>query len=145
MVSKTTATYDQVTGLFTIWAPIDGGNERAIYEAQGYSGRGACKNNPDCEHIRNEGPLPFGRYRIGIPFDHRRVGPLAFRLDRVDDGPTFGRSGFLIHGDNRANPGQASSGCIILSRPARDAIVAYKVGYLDVVRPPVPQSAEGED
>jgi hypothetical protein len=34
----------------------------------------------------------------------------------------FGRSGFLMHGDNIRLPGTASEGCIILPRDLREAI-----------------------
>ncbi len=42
------------------------------------------------------------------------------RLAPVPGTQTFGRDGFLIHGDNRRH--DASQGCIILDRAARDRI-----------------------
>jgi hypothetical protein len=46
---------------------------------------------------------------------------------------TFGRSGFLIHGDSVAMPGTASHGCIILSRDLREQISASGDNQLEVV------------
>lgn len=126
------ATYDQRTGAFVIYGEIDdGGTERVLYETKGYAGRGVGKNNPDYEMRRGLGPLPIGRYQVLGPFDHRRFGPICFRLLQIS-GPTYGRSGFLIHGDSKARPGSASSGCIILSRDAREAVREYDVAYLEV-------------
>jgi hypothetical protein len=45
-----------------------------------------------------------------------------------------GRTGFLIHGDSRRNPGNASEGCIILNRSAREAIANSGDATLEVVR-----------
>jgi hypothetical protein len=42
------------------------------------------------------------------------------------------RSGFLIHGDSFSHPGDASDGCIILSRPEREAIVRTGIKLLYV-------------
>jgi hypothetical protein len=35
---------------------------------------------------------------------------------------TFGRSGFLMHGDSTQSPGSASQGCIIMPRPVREQV-----------------------
>jgi Protein of unknown function (DUF2778) len=43
-----------------------------------------------------------------------------------------GRSGFLIHGDSVSHPGDASDGCIILSRAEREAIVKSGIKLLCV-------------
>lgn len=125
------ASYDQRTGAFLIYGDVDdGGIERVLYEAQGYAGRGACKNNPDCEHRRNEGPLPLGRYRV-VSVDHPRFKEPVFRLLQLE-GPTYGRSGFLIHGDSSKAPGKASQGCIVLGYADRTAIAHYGVDELEV-------------
>lgn len=88
----------------------------------GYSGFGAGKNNPDMESVANVGPIPRGRYQIGSPFDSETHGPVVMRLTPCDGTETFGRDGFLIHGDSVSRPGGASHGCIILPRPERLAI-----------------------
>lgn len=122
------ATYDQCTGAFIIWSPVDdGGIERVQYEATGYAGKGRGRNEPDLEYLHRIGPLPKGKYAVRGPADHPRLGRFVFRLDRIDDGPTFGRGGFYIHGDSRSDPGEASEGCIVLDRDARDAVAYYGV------------------
>lgn len=139
MVSQ--AAYDQRTGAFVIFGSVDdGGQERVIYETNGYAGRGVGKNNPDYEMRRGLGPLPAGRYHVLGPFDHHRFGPICFRLLQIT-GPTYGRSGFLIHGDSIARPGKASSGCIILGRDAREAVREFDVEYLDVSASTAPLGA----
>ena len=125
------ATYDQRTGAFVIYGNVDdGGTERVLHEARGYAGNGQCKNNPDCEHQRNKGPLPIGRYRV-VSIDHPRFAEPVFRLLQLE-GPTYGRGGFLIHGDSRKTPGQASQGCIVLGYADRVAIAEYDVAELEV-------------
>ena len=116
----TRAQYSQTTGLFTIYTEVDdGGIERVLHEAHGYSGRSYGRNNPDAEAAKNIGPLPRGRYWVSLPFHHAGKGPVVFRLRHVE-GVNHSRSGFLIHGDNPA--GDASKGCIILTRADRDAV-----------------------
>ena len=138
----TIAFYEQKTGRFVICDYDDGGVERAVYETVGYSGRGAHKNNPESQHVRRLGPIPRGVYDIYGPFDHPRLGRLCFDLVFHFGNRMFGRSGFMIHGDSKRKPGDASSGCIILHRAAREAIVNYGPRLLYVE--PVPPT-EGED
>lgn len=136
----TIAIYRQETGDFEILAPIDdGGQERVLYEARGYSGKGRYKNDPSAEHRRGNGPIPRGIWDVGRPRHHPRLGPLAFPLSPYDD--IHGRSDFWIHGDSRSSPGNASSGCIVLDRPAREAIWRYGVDRLQVVRGLTPTDA----
>lgn len=83
----------------------------------GYSGRVPDgKNNPDLQHVRNVGPIPRGWWTMSAPANHPSKGPVVIRL--VPDAATevFGRSGFLIHGDNAS--GTASQGCIIIGGAA---------------------------
>ena len=139
----TNATYDQSTGTFTIWSPIDdGGNERCVYECSGYAGRGDHKNRSASECRVGEGPLPRGVYRVGVPTEHPRLGDLAFPLYPFGSNRMCGRSGFYIHGDSRRNPGNASHGCIILSRPGREAIVEFAVRTVEVLCQPAGQGLE---
>lgn len=124
------ALYDIATGQFTIWeAPDDGGVERCIYSTNGYSGRGKCRNNPRCQHVKNEGPLPIGRYLIKSVRHYRFVEPV-FRLVPTSGTVMHGRSGFLIHGDNPTH--DASRGCIVLWKSARDAIAELQPQVLEV-------------
>lgn len=89
--------------------------------ARGYSGRGAHINRPSSDHLRAQGPIPVGRYRIGLPRNHPVLGPFALPL--IPEGhDAKGRTGFYIHGDNALRNRTASSGCIIISRPARERV-----------------------
>jgi hypothetical protein len=129
--------YVQVTGAFEIFAPADESpNERCIYATVGYAGRGACRNNRSCAAIAGRGPLPRGFYRVCGPVVHPHLGPVAFQLEPFSTNHMHGRSGFWIHGDSRVHPGDASSGCIILSREAREAVALYGVSRLEVVPGP---------
>ena len=90
--------------------------------ATGYSGLGVGKNNPDEQKVHDVGPLPRGGWRIGPPCD--KLGGFALTLVPLYGTPTFGRSGFLIHGDSIEHPGAASHGCLIFPRAIRELIAA---------------------
>jgi Protein of unknown function (DUF2778) len=93
--------------------------------AQGYSGHGNGKNNPAAQSTHNVGPIPAGAWTVtGVPVDTSTHGPFVLRLEPCNGTQTFGRSGFLIHGDSRTNPGGASQGCIILPRFIRERVWA---------------------
>src|SRR5689334_15812598 len=78
----------------------------------GYSGHGEGKNNPAMQAVRDVGPIPCGRWSIeGPPIDTAVHGPFVLHLEPEPGTDTFGRSGFLIHGDSREHPGEASHGC----------------------------------
>ena len=100
----------------------------------GYSGTPAALNNPSDVAIPNVGPIPPGQYRIGSPIDTASHGPYVLPLTPSEGDETFGRSGFLIHGDSASHPGAASHGCIILARPIREQIWALGDHDLLVVR-----------
>ena len=129
--------YVVTTGAFSIVeVSEDGLAERTVYSSTGYSGRFPWRNNPDGEHLVSEGPIPAGRYQMGAPYHSARVGPLAIPLLPVDH-DAHGRSAFRIHGDSR--DGDASRGCIILPRPARECIadaIERGMRYLYVVPKP---------
>lgn len=139
------ARYVQRTGAFEIVEVSDDGlAERTIYAENGYSGRaGPARNNPAWERVVAQGPIPAGRWQMGAPYHSNRVGPLAIPLAPVDH-DAHGRSGFRIHGDNRV--GDASSGCIVLPRFARECIAdALERGmrYLYVV-PDISRTESGD-
>lgn len=127
-------TYDQSTGVLT--AP-DG------RRWGGYSGRGEGLNNPAMDHVRARGPIPRGRWDMGANINGKfqkgkrrksmRTGPAVFDLVPQRGTITHGRSAFQIHGDNNLLNFTASSGCIIVRREARDAILDSKVFDLVVV------------
>ena len=101
--------------------------------ARGYSGHGTGLNNPADEAVHGIGPIPAGEWTIDpVPLAHTACGPLALGLSPVGFG-AHGRSLFRIHGDNAAMNHTASDGCIILSRPVRQAIVDSGVTRLVVV------------
>jgi hypothetical protein len=105
-----------------------------VFFAQGYSGFGEGLNNPSLEHIPNVGPLPKGLYDIGIAYDSDH-GPITMRLTPKHNTNTYGRAGFLIHGDLKAKPGKhlASHGCIIHLKSDRDTINKSVDKELEVV------------
>lgn len=76
-------------------------------------------NNPYAQGIKTEygpnhrhgGPIPVGRYRIGVPYRDTHLGPCA-RLDPYDadqERIMMGRDGFYIHGRGP----HGSDGCIV--------------------------------
>lgn len=91
--------------------------------ATGYSGCDEGKNDPAMQAVGGVGPIPQGNWTIiGPPFNTRNHGPYVPRLQPATDTHTFGRSGFLMHGDSIESPGCASKGCVILPRPAREQV-----------------------
>jgi hypothetical protein len=91
----------------------------------GYSGNGAGLNNPAMENVPMHGPIPRGSWTINPFFDDPDgKGPVVAHLTPCVDTQTFGRSGFMIHGDNSALNHSASEGCIVAPRFIRDQIAA---------------------
>lgn len=101
---------------------------------EGYSGFGECKNNADMQHLESAGPIPEGIWYIHAPRDTAEHGPVVMPLTPLPGTETYGRSGFLIHGDSIKHPGEASHGCIIVSRTAREQIAASDDKELRVIR-----------
>jgi hypothetical protein len=90
-------TYHQSTGVLTLAGKQIG---------SGYSGKGEAKNKPDKEREKNIGPIPRGAYKVGSPKEWKGM---AFVFDLTPDGhDAHGRTAFLIHGDSKKNPGNAS-------------------------------------
>ncbi|WP_246538246.1 tlde1 domain-containing protein [Nissabacter archeti] len=81
--------------------------------AQGYSGKGVAKNDPSKQHIRDNGPIPKGYWRIAGHNNNK--SPWTLVLEPLAGTNTFGRDSFLIHGDNRRTVGDSSKGCIIIN------------------------------
>ena len=98
------------------------------HEFRGYSGSLVHRNDPTAEHIRNSGPIPRGSWIINLHPTSRR-GPLTLELQPLGHSAR-GRSGFLIHGDN--HEGDASTGCIVMPREAREAIINSGDSALEV-------------
>lgn len=99
----------------------------------GYSGCKEGKNSPECQHLKNIGPIPRGVYRIGDPFNSPTHGPYCLRLLPDVANEMFGRDNFLIHGDSHAHPGEASNGCIIQARAVREIIHDSGDRHLEVI------------
>jgi hypothetical protein len=101
---------------------------------EGYSGIQQGLNDPDYEAVHDIGPIPRGFWMIGDFFDDPGgKGPVVCHLTPRSDTETFGRSGFMIHGDNRALNHTASHGCIILGPYARNKIATSEDTDLQVV------------
>jgi hypothetical protein len=94
-------------------------------------------NDPAAQELRGIGPIPVGRYLIGLPFTHPTAGPLVMRLTPFAGTNTFGRDGFLIHGDSKSAPGTASHGCVVMPHDPR-AHVAELVEHGDRLLTVVP-------
>ena len=91
--------------------------------ATGYSGAGLGKNNPEMQTVHNVGPIPQGDWTIaGPPINTPSHGPCVLKLEPAPSTNTFGRDGFLMHGDSVNSPGTASQGCIILPRSVREQV-----------------------
>ena len=108
-------------------------NSEGILVGEGYSGHDEGKNNPSLENVHNVGPIPRGRYDIGEPFNSPEHGPLAMPLTPQPGTDTFGRSGFLMHGDSIEHPGEASLGCIIMPHDVRELVANGADKELQVV------------
>ena len=99
----------------------------------GYAGAQEWKNKPAGERLRNRGPIPQGKWLISEPVDTVTHGPHVLPLTPSLGTETYGRGGFLIHGDSVVAPGSASEGCIILSRDVREEIAKSEDRALIVV------------
>jgi hypothetical protein len=90
---------------------------------QGYSGADSGKNNPAMQAIHDVGPIPQGDWTIsGPPKNTPEHGPFVLTLQPAAGTQTFGRTGFLMHGDSIKAPGTASKGCIIMARDVREQV-----------------------
>jgi hypothetical protein len=91
--------------------------------ATGYSGFDNGKNNPAMQAVPNVGPIPQGEWTIvGPPVNTPDHGPYVLHLQPTPETNTFGRSGFLMHGDSIESPGCASRGCVIMPRTVREQV-----------------------
>jgi hypothetical protein len=108
-------------------------SQNGRFVGKGYSGLGEGLNNPDLENVAGLGPLPRGRYTIEPFFnDPGGKGAVVAHLHPMQDTITFGRAGFMIHGDNAAMNHTASHGCIILAREIRKEMASSGDDVLEV-------------
>lgn len=116
-----------------LWRVGDDGNN-GTFVSKGYSGAGEGKNNPAYQRVHNVGPIPQGKWNIvSLTEENTSHGPYVLHLAPCDGTDTFGRSGFLIHGDSIPHPGTASQGCIILPRNIRESVWASGDRDLSVI------------
>lgn len=105
-----------------------------IFQGKGYSGQPPHTNDRDSEFLKNEGPIPEGLWQaVELIPESATHGPFAIRLEPYAHTVTYGRSGFMIHGDSIEHPGYASDGCIILDRELREMFWASEDHDLEVV------------
>lgn len=117
--------FNQRTGDFNvIFADTDTPLRMRVFLASGYAGTKHGRNNPDAQCEKAVGPIPRGRWVLARPRDHAQLGQYAIGLTPDLATETCGRSGFYIHGDSAKRPGDASRGCIVLHRTARECIHA---------------------
>ena len=98
-----------------------------------YSGHGEGLNNPAMQQVPEVGPLPQGEYMIGEVFTHPTKGPVVMHLNAKSGTQEFGRSGFLMHGDNQLLNHTGSEGCIVAARPIRELVAVSPDRNLTVV------------
>lgn len=100
---------------------------------QGYSGHDAGLNNPNMEQLRGIGPIPRGKWKILRWDDHHgEKGPIVAVLE-PDGWDAYGRSDFLIHGDNPEANHSASHGCIIMNHDIRTVWRATGIMEFEVI------------
>lgn len=105
----------------------------------GYSGNGAGLNWPGAQNMQGVGPIPQGTYTIG-PQQNNVTGSghmllQSMRLTPDPSNQMFGRSGFLIHGDNSRGNQSASEGCMIFNHDVRNIIGNSNDHILHVFEP----------
>lgn len=116
--------YDSTTGALA-WGMAPAG--------EGYSGHGDGLNNPALQAVPDVGPIPRGLYKIGSFFTDPEKGPIVACLIPLADTNTYGRSGFMLHGDNPAMNHSASLGCVILPHDVRQQIAVSGDTDLQVI------------
>jgi hypothetical protein len=114
--------FDRSIGLLT---HVVGDGREADMSFPAYAGQPPFVNSVKDDWRECLGPLPAGRYMIGLPIaDGGHLGPYVMELTPMPDNNMKGRSGFYIHGDSLSHPGYASEGCIVPAggRATREAI-----------------------
>ncbi|WP_434461823.1 tlde1 domain-containing protein [Serratia plymuthica] len=109
-----TWTYEVMTRKFSL-------NGEFKFYAQ-YAGAVGYQNNTKFECLKDKGPLPRGKYKIGAPYASVNTGRYTIPLTPTSTGNMCNRDAFKIHGDSLKNPGKASKGCIIANPKYREEI-----------------------
>ena len=110
-----------------------------------YSGKGQHRNKAASQDVEDFGPIPEGNWRVEEVTDQdycikHHLTPPVFHLVPDDETETrVGKDGmgripntFLIHGNNKEN--DASKGCIILNKSAREKLRNYEGGWIRVTK-----------
>lgn len=118
----------------TLWQ-LGSDNTVSILTTACYAGSPAGLNDPAKQEIPDVGPIPQGSYTIGAPFSDPERGPFVMHLTPNQGTNTFGRSGFLFHGDAvaPADQGKISKGCIVVPHDPRARIAVSPDRNLFVV------------
>jgi hypothetical protein len=116
--------FSQSTGAVTL---------RGTLLCHGYSGHGEGKNNPALEAWIKIGPIPAGLYRIARWIDHHPTKGNDVAVLAPVGHNARGRSGFLIHGDSKDHPGEASEGCPTINNPYRHQLRESGAEFMEVV------------
>lgn len=99
-----------------------------------YAGKGEYKNKPECQNLKDRGPLPRGVY-YPQPLEHLdHLGPCIHLIPDAETKlfiESLGRDwmSFFIHLDNPKHPGASSDGCIVLPNGMDLAVVDRERGH----------------
>lgn len=86
---------------------------------RGYSGHAEHANQPRDQALAMLGPIPRGRYTFENWRDDPTKGKIVCNLVPDPANEMYGRSGFMLHGDNAALNRTASEGCMIQEQAVR--------------------------
>jgi hypothetical protein len=98
-----------------------------------YSGHPPYVNDASATHLKGQGPLPCGLYRIGFAENDPHLGPCIMPLAPIDVPGIGDRGGFYLHGDNAAMNRTGSDGCIVDGHADRVRIASSLDRDLQVV------------
>lgn len=105
-----------------------------------WSGYGDNRNRPELQSVKQEGPIPRGKYTIGQAYRHHKLGKLTMNLEPFAENEMFGRSLFRFHGYSKDNPDTvvnetylSSHGCICTEYLIRVMISESDDRVLEVV------------
>lgn len=125
--------YCQNTG--KMYQEAEDGTEISGTGGVGYSGAQGHINKYKSQHLRNLGPIPIGKYKIGKQRNSDSAGPGVLDLTPHSDTNTYGRDSFLIHGESDDGIDRnSSSGCIIQNPNVRDEVANSGDDELQVSR-----------
>ena len=110
-----TWTYQQTTGILR--------HDGVLISKEGYSGAKEEQFQHDKQNVEDKGPIPVGKYTlVGGPFKHPTTGLYTIILSPDPKNEMFGRHGFMLHGDSKDHPGEASHGCIVFPKDIRQKV-----------------------